>query len=79
MKTEIIKRTFEAKKYPKGSEERKSLNLKAETSEYMTSQKYLLRQYYEETYSHTAYTSDMSFRTKREAELVEEEMKKYTQ
>ena len=36
----LIKRTFEAKKYPKGSAQRKKLNMDARTSEYMTSEKY---------------------------------------
>lgn len=38
----IHRRTFEAKKHPKGSEERKKLNMSAITSEYMTSYKYAL-------------------------------------
>lgn len=37
----ILKRTFEALKYPKGSEERNLLNISASTSEYMTSYKYV--------------------------------------
>ncbi len=36
----LIKRTFEAKKYPKGSIQRKKLNMNARTSEYMPSEKY---------------------------------------
>lgn len=36
----IHKRTFEARKHPKGSEERKRLNDSAITSEYMPSYKY---------------------------------------
>lgn len=36
----LIKRTFEALKYPKGSPERIKLNEKSETSEYMPSYKY---------------------------------------
>ncbi len=39
---EIIKRTFEAKNFPKDSAERKKLNEKSETSEYMTSYKYVV-------------------------------------
>jgi hypothetical protein len=50
----IIKRTFEANKHPKGSEERTRLNCSAVTSEYMTSYKYLVGR--------------KQFRTKREAE-----------
>jgi len=41
IKFNIVKRTFEALKYPKGSEERKLLNISAVTSEYMTSYKYV--------------------------------------
>lgn len=37
---QVIKRTFEAKKYPKGSPERARLNLHTETSEYYPSRKY---------------------------------------
>jgi hypothetical protein len=39
-KYQVVKRTFEAKKFPKGSEERKRLNENTVTSEYMTSYKY---------------------------------------
>lgn len=42
MKWKIKKRTFEAKKYPKGSEQRKELNRNAETSEYMPSEKFIV-------------------------------------
>lgn len=41
MKT--VKRTFEAKKYAKGSPERAALNTDPLTSEYMPSYKYILR------------------------------------
>lgn len=67
MKTELIKRTFEAGKYPRGSQQRADLNLKAETSEYMPSYKYILRTFHPETDTHTAYVSDRNFRTKTEA------------
>lgn len=51
---DVIRRTFEAAQYPKGSEERARLNRDARTSEYMTSYRYM--------------TSDgESFRTKGEA------------
>jgi hypothetical protein len=40
---EILRRTFEAAKYPKGSEERARLNCDAVTSEYMTSYRYAVR------------------------------------
>lgn len=36
----VHKRTFEAAKHPKGSDERARLNLSSVTSEYMTSYKY---------------------------------------
>lgn len=39
---EVKRRTFEAKKHPKGSEERAALNCNALTSEYMTSYRYCL-------------------------------------
>ena len=39
-KMKVIKRTFEALKHPKGSQERDSLNTTWITSEYMTSYKY---------------------------------------
>ena len=38
----IIKRTFEALKYPKGSAEREKLNEEIETSEYLEDEKYIL-------------------------------------
>jgi len=55
---DIKRRTFEAKKHAKGSEERKKLNLNAETSEYMPSYKYLL----------VDGNFNRSFRTKKEAQ-----------
>jgi hypothetical protein len=39
---EVKKRTFEAEKYPKGSPERVRLNMKALTSEYYHSMKYII-------------------------------------
>lgn len=53
-RVEVIRRTFEAAKHPAGSEERTRLNLRAETSEYMPSHRYML-------------PGGKSFRTKREA------------
>lgn len=56
----IYKRTFEAKKYPKGSEERIKLNESAITSEYMTSYKYqIIGEHFSSAY-----------RTKAEAEIA---------
>jgi hypothetical protein len=40
---EILRRTFEAAKHPKGSAERQRLNWDAITSEYMTSHRYAIR------------------------------------
>ena len=68
----LHRRTFEAKKFPKGSADRDRLNLDALTSEYSPSYKYLVRE--------VALMSDGSpntaqghhnreFRTKLEAEL----------
>lgn len=70
MKTELIKRTFEAIKYPIGSEKRKKLNLKPETSEYMTSMKYIVKILIEETKYNHAYIQQQTFKTKTEAEMV---------
>lgn len=39
----IVRRTFEAKRHPAGSAERARLNLEPETSEYMTSYRYVVR------------------------------------
>ena len=52
---DVIRRTFEAKKHPEGSEERARLNCDARTSEYMPSIRYLAG-------------DGSTFRTKREAE-----------
>ncbi len=60
----ILRRTFAAKNYPKGSEERARLNEMSATSEYMPSYKYVVIEDHE-----TAATGGLrSFRTKREAE-----------
>jgi len=67
--TEIIQRTFEAKKYPVGSKERLKFNLKPETSEYMTSYKFIVREHFPETETHYAYKSDHSFETLKEAKI----------
>ncbi len=68
MKTELIKRTFEAANFPKESEERSRLNMKNITSEYMTSKKFIVRIHKEETATHNAYYLDRTFSTKTEAE-----------
>jgi hypothetical protein len=41
---ELMKRTFAARNYPQGSEDRARLNLTALHSEYMPSQPYLVRE-----------------------------------
>lgn len=68
IKTEILKRTFEALEYPKGSAERAKLNENSLTSEYMTSHKYEAKIHYPETETHTEVTFSQSFRTKSEAQ-----------
>ena len=58
---QVVRRTFEAAKHPKGSPERVELNKSWVTSEYMTSYKYgVLRSDGSET--------PFCYRTKREAE-----------
>lgn len=75
MKTEIKKRTFDALNFPKESEERKKLNCDVLTSEYMTSQKYILFVYHPETEINFAYVSQYTRRTKSECEEKETEFK----
>ena len=58
----ILKRTFEAKEYPKGSKERKRLNQWDTTSEYMPSYKWVYV---------SPEGSRYQTRTKREAEEKE--------
>lgn len=54
---DVVRRTFEAAKHPRGSAERARLNLKTVTSEYMPSYRYAL----------VTSTSVGVFRTKAEA------------
>jgi len=68
IKMQLEKRTFEALKYDKESEERKELNKKTETSEYMSSQKFIVRTYHPETKTHLNYVNSRNFRTKKEAQ-----------
>lgn len=56
-KYEVFQRTFEAKKFPTGSEERKKLNLDNVTSEYMPSHKYSIK----------GFALSITYTTKREA------------
>ena len=58
----VVRRTFEAAKYPKGSRERELLNQDWLTSEYMTSHKYGVRN---DDGSHLPYT----YATKQQAQL----------
>ena len=58
----VAKRTFEALKYPAGSEERARLNLDNLTSEYYPSHKYCLR-------DNEGHKLSWTFRTKRAAEF----------
>jgi hypothetical protein len=57
----VVRRTFEANKFEKGSREREELNKDWLTSEYQTSYKYGVRN---DDGSHTPFT----YRTKAEAE-----------
>lgn len=68
MKTEIKPRTFGAAKYPKGSEERVTLNIDPLTSEYYTSRKYCLTIYFAETDKYNSHEQQKTFTTKTEAE-----------
>jgi hypothetical protein len=68
MKTEVLRRTFEAENYPKGSPERIKLNEKALTSEYMHSMKYIARIYLEANENMNEVIHKREFRTKAEAE-----------
>lgn len=59
----IVRRTFAAAQHPKGSPERKRLNLDVATSEYSPSQKYI---FFTERWGHQTY------RTLAEAQEAEE-------
>lgn len=60
----IHKRTFEAKKFPIGSQERAKLNEDVLTSEYYTSKKYAVLIDYPETDTHTAHRMKYTCSTK---------------
>ena len=67
----IVRRTFEAAKHPKGSEERARLNCNAVTSEYLTSYRYLVRKLFilsDGTPHPTQKYTEKCCRTKAEAE-----------
>ena len=68
METKIIKRTFAALKYPKNSPERIKLNENSETSEYMSSFKYLAVINLPETKTHYAVRRSKTTKTKAQAE-----------
>lgn len=55
---EVKRRTFEAEKFPGGSDERAKLNCDTATSEYMHSYKYAV----------VSFAPTMTFRTKSEAQ-----------
>lgn len=61
----VARRTFEAKKFPKGSHERARLNLDALTSEYMPSYRYVG---YDGTSQPSGRPNQQSFRTRGEAD-----------
>ena len=63
----ILKRTFEASNYPKGSDERIRLNKSNITSEYMISEKYLLF-YHMLKFDGSKFEVNFGFRTKKEAQ-----------
>lgn len=76
MKSEILRRTFEAAKYPKGSQEREKLNEDSVTGEYMTSYKYILRKPFlmsDGTLHPNQKFISRSFRTKAEAVVAQEQ------
>lgn len=64
----ILRRTFEAKNYPKGSEERKHLNENPTTSEYMPSYKYIVEYLPKGSIFELTRPFTRDFRTKKEAE-----------
>lgn len=65
----IIKRTFEALKYPEGSKEREELNLSAKTSAYMPSYKYIAVVVTEKNPKYNEMKFTAARRTKKEAQL----------
>jgi hypothetical protein len=68
----IHRRTFEAARHPVGAPLRAALNRDAVTSEYMTSQRYLVRRRFlmsDGTPHPTQEFIDTTFRTKLEAEI----------
>lgn len=67
---QVIRRTFEAAKHPKGSSKRAKLNSDVETSEYYPSQPWLLRRNFlmsDGTPHPTQQFIDSTFRTRRDA------------
>lgn len=67
---QIIRRTFEAAKHPKGSAERSALNCDAATSEYLPSYRYILRKpalMSDGTQNPSQRFHDLTFRTKADA------------
>lgn len=73
----LVKRTFEAEKYPKDSEERARLNLDGATSEYMHSHRYMVHKPFlmsDGTPHPRQKYIDYHFRTKTEAQAKLEEL-----
>ena len=74
----VLRRTFEAKKFPEGSAERAKFNEDALTSEYMPSYKYLLRKpalMSDGTPHPNQKWNTRQFKTKAEAEQYQRENK----
>lgn len=61
IKVEVLKRSFEAAKFPIGSPERKKLNENSLTSEYMTSKKILALVHIPETEKYNPITLSNTF------------------
>ena len=67
-KFEVLKRTFYAKQFPKGSKDRELLNCHTLTSEYSPSKKYVFYIHKEETERSLAHSLSYTYATKQEAE-----------
>lgn len=78
MKTEIIKRTFEAEKHPKGSPERAKLNENQITSEYMHGTKYIAFIHLDENEHNGSVTHNRGFATKTECQQwIDDNLKRF--
>lgn len=63
-------RRFTAKKFPKGSEERKKLNKDSQTSEYLPSYKYYIHGFNPETHGKKQWFSDSAVNLKETQEKL---------